>query len=481
MVPQERPEEAMKTQKFATLMIVLALTLSAPFAVADDSTQMHNPYTVLGVQLRAALIADASDGSSAVTVGPAVFQEIIPCRLVSTLEADHYSPQWGMPTFAPNESRSYRSTGELIDGVWTNPCSKQIPENSLAVAARVWAVGPKSSDSAVLWVTPGNGVTPDNLSKIVLREGEKTAAEATFVLRNHMFTMTSQLGSADIVVDIIGYFLPDPWGRGDKGDKGDAGATGPQGAKGDAGSQGIQGEKGDNGAAGAQGLKGDKGENGAAGATGPQGAKGDAGSQGIQGEKGERGETGAQGLKGDAGAQGLKGDTGAQGLKGDTGAQGSKGETGAQGIQGEKGERGEAGAQGLKGDAGAQGLKGDTGAQGLKGDTGAQGSKGDTGAQGLKGDRGDQGFTGPMGPQGPEGPQGIPGTPGGPYVSSLNCMAQGENSVTLSNSNVHVNSAIMVTVTGRSLGNIISVLAQGEGWLTVSGKPATCFRYVVFN
>jgi len=434
----------MKTQKFATILIVLALTLSAPFAVADDSTTTHNPYTVLGVQLRAALIADASDGSSSVTVGPAVFQEIIPCRLVSTLDADHYSAQWGTPTFAPNESRSYRSTGELVDGAWTNPCSKQIPENSLAVAARVWAVGPKS-DAAVLWVTPGNGVTPDNLSKVVLREGEKTAAEATFVLRNHMFTMTSQLGSADIVIDIIGYFLPDPWGRGDKGDKGEAGATGPQGAKGDAGSQGIQGEKGDRGDAGAQGLKGDKGdagENGAAGATGAQGLKGDTGAQGIQGEKGEHGEAGAQGLKGD---------------------------TGAQGIQGEKGERGETGAQGLKGDMGAQGAKGETG---------AQGAKGETGAQGAKGDRGEQGLTGPMGP---EGPQGIPGTPGGPFVSSLNCMAQGENSVTLSNSNVHVNSAIMVTVTGRSLGNIISVLAQGEGWLTVSGKPATCFRYVVFN
>jgi hypothetical protein len=474
MVPQERPEEAMKTQKFATILIVLALTLSAPFAVADDSTPMHNPYTVLGVQLRAALIADASDGSSSVTVGPAVFQEIIPCRLVSTLDADHYSQQWGTPTFAPNESRSYRSTGELVDGVWTNPCSKQIPENSLAVAARVWAVGPKS-DAAVLWVTPGNGVTPDNLSKVVLREGEKTAAEATFVLRNHMFTMTSQTGSADIVIDIIGYFLPDPWGRGDKGDKGEAGATGPQGAKGDAGSQGIQGEKGEHGDAGAQGFKGDKGdagENGAAGATGAQGLKGDTGAQGIQGEKGEHGEAGAQGLKGDAGAQGLKGDTGAQGFKGDAGAQGLKGETGAQGA------KGDTGAQGLKGDAGAQGFKGDAGAQGAKGDTGTQGSKGEAGAQGAKGDRGEQGLTGPMGPQ---GLQGIPGTSGGPYVSSLNCMAQGENSVTLSNSNVHVNSAIMVTVTGRSLGNIISVLAQGEGWLTVSGKPATCFRYVVFN
>jgi hypothetical protein len=206
-------EEAMKSQKFFSFLIMLALTLSAPFAVAEEPT-LHNPYTVLGVQLRAALIADAADGASAVTVGPAVFQEIVPCRLVSTLEADGYSPLWGRPAFAPNESRAYRSTGELVDGAWTNPCSRQIPDNTLAIAARVWAVGSRT-DATVLWVTPGNGAAPDSTSKIVLRESDRSANEATFVLHDHMFTLTSQLGGADVVVDVIGYFLPDPWGRGD--------------------------------------------------------------------------------------------------------------------------------------------------------------------------------------------------------------------------------------------------------------------------
>jgi len=370
----------MKTQNFVSFVIMLALTLSAPFAMADGPT-LHNPYTVLGVQLRAALIADAADGSAPVTVGPAVFQEIVPCRLISTLEADHYSVQWGMPTFAPNESRSYRSTGELIDGTWTNPCSEQIPNNALAVAARVWRVGP-ASDASVVWVTPGSGSMPDSLSKVVLREGERTAAEATFVLRNHMFTVTSQLASADLVVDIIGYFLPDTWGRGEKGDKGDVGATG------------------------------------AMGPAGPRGADGAQGAEGVKGDAGERGADGAQG---------------------------------AQGVKGDKGDRGETGAQGLKGDKGDQGPIGPAGSMG------------------------------PIGPMGPQGPEGPPGPAGGPYVSSMNCIAQGENSITLSNSAVHANSAILVTVTGRSLGNTISVLAQGEGWLTVSGKPATCFRFVVFN
>ena len=283
---------------FTSFLIMLALTLSAPFAMAEEPAT-HNPYTVLGVQLRAALIANSADGASPVTVGPAVFQEIVPCRLISTLDADHYSQLWGRPAFAPNESRSYRATGALVDGVWTNPCSQLIPDNALAVAARVWAVGPvTTSEPAVLWVTPGNGAAPDDMSKIVLRESAQTAAEATFVLHNHMFTMTSQFAGADYLVDIIGYFLPDPWGRGDKGAKGDTGPAGPQGQ------QGLQGLKGD---------------------------KGDTGAQGIQGEKGERGADGAQGVAGAAGPQGLKGD---------------KGDTGAQGIQGEKGERGADGAQG---------------------------------------------------------------------------------------------------------------------------------------
>lgn len=469
----------MKNLNITSILIALALTLSAPFAVAEEPT-IHNPYTVLGVQLRAALIADAHDGASAVTVGPAVFQEIIPCRLISTLEADHYSPQWGRPSFAPNESRSYRATGELVDGTFVNPCSEQIPVTALAVAARVWAIGP-ASDATVVWVTPGTSGMPDSLSKVVLREGERSAAEATFVLRNHMFTVTSQLGSADIVVDIIGYFLPDPWGRGEKGDKGDAGAIGPQGPKGDKGNDGAQGAQG---AQGLQGEKGEKGERGADGAIGPKGDKGDAGAigpkgdtgtQGIQGERGERGVDGAQGPKGD------KGNDGAQGLKGDKGDKGDAGPIGPMGPKGDKGDRGDDGVQGPKGD------KGENGAQGLKGDKGDKGDRGEDGAQGAKGDKGDQGALGPMGPMGPEGPQGPQGIPGpvgpsgGPYVSSMNCLAQGENSITLQNANVHVNSAVMVTVTGRSLGNIISVLAQGEGWLTISGKPATCFRYVVFN
>lgn len=382
----------MNTRKSTlSMMTAVALTIAAPFVKADDSTT-HNPYTVLGVQLRAALLADAADGSSAISVGPAVFQEIVPCRFISTLNADHYPADWGGPSFAPNESRSYVPTGTLVSGDFVNPCSDRIPVESLAVAARIWASGSKSaksSEDTIVWLTPGHGAAPDKLSKIAVRKEIKTMAEASVVLRDRMFTVTAQNVGADLAIDIIGYFLPDTYGIGAKGDKGDAGAVG---------------------------------------ATGPAGPQGEAGAKGDKGDAGAVGPAGPAGPQGEAGAKGDKGD---------------------------------------KGDAGAQGAKGDTGAQGPKGD------KGDTGAQGA------QGPMGPQGPQGLQGPQGPPGS--GAWVSSENCMGRGENSVTLQNPAVHASSAILVTVTGRSLGNTISVLAQGEGWVTISGKPATCFRYIVFN
>jgi len=391
----------MNTRNFKSMLTAIVLTIVAPLAMAADSTSpaTHNPYTVLGVQLRSVLLADPANGSSGVSVGPAIFQEIVPCRFISTLEADNYPAQWGGPAFNPNESRGYRPVGEMVDGAFTNPCSNQIPVESLAVAARVYATGTKSTKSVgstVVWLTPGHDTAPpDKLSKITLIPGEQSMNEASVVLKDKMFTMTAQHGGADLVVDIIGYFITDTWGNGAQGPKGDTGATG---ATGPAGPQGLQGDKGD---------KGDKGDIGPAG---PAGAKGDKGDQGLQGEKGDRGADGAKG---------------AYEAKGDKGDKGDKGEQGLQGAKGDKGDRGEQGPMGL---------------QGLKGDPGS-----------------------------------------GAWVSGVYCMGQGENSVVVNSSAIHANSAILATVVGRSLGNTISVLSQSEGSAVISGKPATCFRLVVFN
>lgn len=66
-------------------------------------------------------------------------------------------------------------------------------------------------------------------------------------------------------------------------------------------------------------------------------------------------------------------------------------------------------------------------------------------------------------------------------MSSAYCLGQGQNSLTIYSATIHSSSAILVTVTGPSLGNTISVAGQGEGWATISGKPATCFRIVAFD
>lgn len=387
---------------FKTMLTAIALTIVTPLAMAADSTTpaTHNPYTVLGVQLRSVLLSDPADGSSAVSYGPAIFQEIVPCRFISTLEADNYPHEWGGPAYQPNESRSYRPTGELRTADWINPCNQQVPTEAIAVAARVWATGTRSTKSLgtmAVWLTPGKDKNPpDDLSKIALRPGEHAMNEASVVLRDQMFTLTAQQGGVDLVVDIIGYFLPDKWQvAGAKGDKGDQGPAGPAGA------QGLQGDKGDPGTAGAQGQKGDKGDPGTAGAQGEKGDKGDPGVAGAKGEKGDKGDPGTAGAKGD------------------------------------------------------------------------KGDKGDPGTAGAKGEKGDKGDMGPMGPQGPAG--------SGAWVSGVYCMNQGENSVVVNSSAIHANSAILATVVGRSLGNTISVLSQSEGSATISGKPATCFRLVVFN
>jgi len=138
-----------------------------------------------------------------------------------------------------------------------------------------------------------------------------------------------------------------------------------------------------------------------------------------------------------------------------------------------------AGAKGEKGDPGVAGAKGEKGDKGDTGATGAKGDKGDPGVAGAKGEKGDKGDTGATGAQGPMGPQGPAGS--GAWVSGVYCMEQGQNSVVVNSSAIHANSAILATVVGRSLGNTISVLSQSEGSATISGKPATCFRLVVFN
>ena len=348
---------------------ILAAIVIASMAVVASA--QHNPYTVPGVQVRTSLaIPVPGMGGVTAPMAAAVFQEVSPCKLVSTLESDGYPAQWGGPKLPLNESRIYAAAGSLSEGVWVNPCSGVVPDAAPAIAVRVTVSG--SDADGTLYLAPSSWSPAAGLPVVQFTKGATKTEEGGVMLDNGSFVALSWNASADLQIEVLGYFLEDKLQEqamkgGPKGDKGDPGPAGPAGEQGAIGPQGPTGPTGDTGA------------------QGPQGAIGPTGPQGPQGPAGPQGDTGPQGVPGAAG------------------------------------------------------------------------------------------------PQGPQGPQGPPGPSGGGYVSATYCFGQGENSITVMNQAIHTSSAILVTVTGPSLGNTISVAGQGEGWVTISGKPATCFRFIVFN
>jgi len=380
---------------------IAAIVLALVAAAAAAQTTSHNAYTVPGVQVRTSLsIPIPGTFGMKAPMAAALFQEIAPCRLVSTLKIDGYPAQWSGGKLAQNESRVYAAAGSLSDGTWTNPCNGQVSDDAAAVAVRVTASN--ADGDGTFYFAPSSWTAVAGLPLVEIKQGQTTVEEGGVMLANGSFIVLAWNAGADVQIDVLGYFLEDKLQK----------------------------------AAMAGGPKGDKGDAGEPGAIGPQGAPGAGGPTGPQGEQGP------------AGAIGPQGPVGAAGPEGPAGAIGPQGPAGANGATGPQGEPGPAGP---------------------------------AGAQGPQGTQGPQGAVGPAGPQGEPGPQGPPGPSGGGAVSSTYCLGQGENSVTVMNSIIHASSAILVTVTGPSLGNTISVAGQGEGWVTISGKPATCFRYVVFN
>ncbi|MDP9194591.1 MAG: collagen-like protein [Acidobacteriota bacterium] len=427
--------------RLAAITIVASFAL-VPAAHAQANAQMetHNPYTVRGLQIRTNLIPEETTSAYSTmevtaSVGPTLFQEMVPCRFVSTLDHHQYPVRWGGQPFQVSERRVYHPIGYLVEGQFRNPCSELIPSDAVALSVRIAAYEPGGNGSVYL----GPAAIPAyNRAALRFSQGNDAQQEANVVLEDKSFVVAVADQSTELTIDIIGFFIPDPLAnaaKGDKGERGERGEMGPAGAKGDdgvAGAQGTKGDKGGDGVAGAQGTKGDKGDDGVAGA---QGTKGDKGDNGVAGAKGEKGDKGDDGV---AGAQGTKGD------KGDDGVAGAKGE------KGDKGDDGVAGAQGDKGDRGLQGERG------FQGERGVQGFQGIQGAQGPKGDPGLAMFT---------GTSTFP--PGG--------------SITINNSNVKSNSVILLLYIEVSNGNALGVASQKSGSFVASGSPNKPFKYVILN
>jgi hypothetical protein len=447
---REEAMNAMNTINRISKSAIAAIIMIASFTGSVNAQELksYNPYTVVGHQLRSELITQSPFGGEApVKMGPTLFQEVVPCMFVSTLDEDKYPAPWGGKAFQAKESRTYFPIGILVSGDFTNPCSEVVPEKAIAVALRITAFDPNGSGA--VYVAPST-FTSYSYPAVQFKDGHDARREADVALHAGGFRVEPN-EDTHVVIEIIGYFIPDA-SQGNVGPQGAQGAKGEKGDKGDKGDPGVAGAQGNAGAQGEKGDKGDKGDPGVAG------AQGNAGAQGEKGDKGDKGEAGAQGLKGD------KGEAGAQGLKGD------KGEAGAQGL---KGDKGEAGAQGLKGD------KGDAGAQGAQGLKGDKGDRGDNGAQGAQGPQGPMGLQGPAGPQGPQGPAGP--------VSGLTMVTSGKlvfppgGTITITDANVRANSVIIPYYVELSNGNAIAIAVIGNGQFVASGSPNKAFRYAVFN
>jgi hypothetical protein len=218
-------------------IISAAILLIAGFAANGNAEELknYNPYTVVGHQLRSELITQSPFGDDApMRMGATLFQEVVPCRFVSTLEKDGYPAPWGGKAFEAHESRTYFPIGTLVAGDWTNPCSEVVDSRAIAVALRIIATKPDGS--GMVFVGAASGTYP----AVHFIDGKDAQREADVALVAQSFRVEPN-EATDLVIDIIGYFILDPNANGIVGPKGD------RGDKGERGEQGLQGEKGEKG------------------------------------------------------------------------------------------------------------------------------------------------------------------------------------------------------------------------------------------
>jgi len=426
--------------KAALVIAAMALCSSA----AAQTGTAHNPYTMNGMLLRGQMIVPISEpfGTILADMGPVMFQEIAPCTLVSTLIADNYAAPWGGPPFLANERRTIPVKGSLISGNFTNPCSKKVPSEAIAVVVRLQGFGVKADGG--VFVSPGTFGPFSGKPALVLKPVSDAQMEEAGTMINENGTILVEVANtpADLSIELLGFFSPDP----------------------------ILGDKSK--LIGPAGPKGEKGESG---------ARGEAGATGLPGPKGDQGLTGPKGEPGIAGSPGQKGDQGIPGPAGPKGDQGLTGPKGDQGIPGATGLTGEPGVAGPKGDPGPQGPAGAKGEQGPAGPTGPEGPAGPAGSAGAAGP---QGVAGPVGPQGPQGPQGPKGDRGsGITVNTFTGTFPTGGGVDDCFVTVPLPSAVTCNYLneGGGPGNSCTATVLPTGCIQVSGTPKKEFQIIVFT
>ena len=241
------------------------------------------------------------------TTDDVVYTPVVPCRLVETRNAFNAVYHGGGP-FAAGEIRTY--VIQNGNGV----CTTQLPNglHPSAVQLQVYGI-PANNVSGDIEILPegsafGSTATLVFLNNLLITSGGTTSSVN---LANNEIAVQVRTGSADLAIDVVGYFNAPNGGyvksvsagtgvsvTGTASDPivsatipvGPTGATGATGATGPTGSTGATGPTGATGI----GVAGPTGATGATGATGPTGATG-------AGATGATGATGAAGLNGSAG------------------------------------------------------------------------------------------------------------------------------------------------------------------------------------
>lgn len=210
---------------------------------------------------------------------PSVLVPVSPCRMVDTRPDSPVGPLKGK--IGPDSSVNISAVGVV------GTCGA-IPANATALDVQLTA-DRFNADS--YFTTYPSDVSRPHASQLNWRASDGPQSNTTTITLSEsgQFSVYNAYGSVDLILDLLGYYIPAPAGGGAAGPQGPAGPAGPVGPQGPAGERGPQG---DTGATGPIGLPGPEGPQGPKGDTGEKGDKGDPGPQGPKGEPGENGVDG---------------------------------------------------------------------------------------------------------------------------------------------------------------------------------------------
>ena len=238
-----------------------------------------------------------SGGISLVRAAPEAKSEvtpIVPCRLIDT------RPGAGFGTI-----RAPIGAGQtVVVGVFGRNGACTIPNGATAIQVNLTALNVTAARTFVTAYPAGDPRPAASQLNPTAAAGVTSNSTVVTLSAGGQFALYNDLGSVNLIIDVVAYYTPAVGSAGEPGQRGPVGATGAQGAS------GVSGERG------AAGVAGVAGPRGPAGVPGPAGADGDGnvpGPQGPAGPPGVDGEDGVDGADGAAGPAGPRGPAGAGG------------------------------------------------------------------------------------------------------------------------------------------------------------------------